>query len=177
MDDEDDPAPQMPAPAAQKSMAQSQGAVEIDIVGPLTFWIVILVVGAIIQFVLIPLTSSVPSVNPILVSIAGWILYLPGSIILPLVVAIWVGERVGASRNQVKSAVKVGLVNAVYAALIYAVAIFIIYLLLKYISPTFLGTITLTTFVEYVVAIPVAIVILLIPFIASLSAARHAGVA
>jgi hypothetical protein len=157
--------------------ASVKRGIEIDIVGPLSFWVVMLVIGIAMELFIAPLMGSIGATSArVLASSAGqYILYLPGSLILPLVVAIWVGERVGAKRNKVGSAVSVGLINAVYAALIYAVAIFIIYLLLYYILPSFLMVLTLTTFLIYVVAIPILIVIILVPVIGALSAARHSS--
>ena len=152
---------------------------EIDIVGPLTFWIIMLVVGVLLDVILAPISGSVgqSGIQSFLTTIAGYILFLPGSIILPLIVSIWIGERVGANKNKVKAAVTLGEVNAAYTGLIYVIAIFIIYLLVRYITPTFLNTITLTSFIEYVVVVPVVIVVILIPFIAALSAARHSNIA
>ncbi len=146
---------------------------EIDIVGPLSFWLGILVLGVVIEVVILPFTPN--SISGLIGQIAGWIIYLPGSIILPLIVAVWIAERVGATRNKVGPAVTVGLINAAYTALIYVIAIFIIYLLIKYITPTFLSSVSLTTFAEYSVGLPVAIILILVPVIAALSAARHAS--
>lgn len=162
--------------AAQKPKTGSAGqGIEIDIFGPLSFWLVLLIMGVLLELVMAPILngSGNTSLANTITVIAGYILYLPGSIILPLVVAVWLGERVGATKSEVGSAIPIAAINAVYTALIYAVAIFIIYLLLRYITPSFLSTVSLTTFVLYVVVVPVVIVVVLIPFIASLSAARH----
>lgn len=117
------------------------------------------------------------NINGLLESIAGWIIYFPGYFILPLVVAVWLGERVGASRNKVTSAMTVGLINAIYAILIYVIAMVIIYLLITAIKPSFFSAsnISLVSFAENAIGIPVAIVLILVPFIASLSAARHSS--
>ena len=162
------------APPQQKPRPTGQG-IEIDIFGPLAFWLVLLVMGVLLELVMAPLLSSTGNAGlaSTITAIASYILYLPGSIILPLIVAVWLGERVGATKSEVGSAVPIAAINAAYTALIYAVAIFIIYLLLRYITPAFLSTVSLTTFVLYVVVVPVVIVVVLIPFIASLSAARH----
>ncbi len=151
--------------------------IEIDIAGPLTFWILMLAIGLIIQLLLINLLTNVnnPGIKNLLPELAGWILYMPGAIIFPLVVALWVGERVGASGNKFKSAIAVGGINGFYAALIYAIAIFIVYLLLKYIDPAFLAfeAQNETTYLEYDLVVPIVIVVFLVPIISGLSAARH----
>lgn len=160
----------------EKQGFMGQG-VEIDVFGPLTFWLVILVIGVILELIIAPIASSLGNsgLQSLVIAISGYILYLPGAVILPLVVAVWLGERVGATKNNVGPAVNIGLVNAAYTALIYAVAIFIIYLLIKYITPGFLSAVSLTMFLEFVVIIPIVIVVALIPFIAALSAARHSN--
>ncbi|MCL5429862.1 MAG: hypothetical protein M1504_00095, partial [Candidatus Marsarchaeota archaeon] len=80
--------------AAQKvSGAEEKPAVqkrnnEIDIFGPLTFWIMIMVVGVIIDVVLAPITQAGGQTNiaNLLLKISNFILYLPGAIIWPLIV-------------------------------------------------------------------------------------------
>ena len=156
--------------------ATEKTGIEIDIVGPLTFWIVMLVIGVLLSLFIAPLSGNVgnTALQTFAKNVGSWILYLPGSLILPLVIALWVGERVGAKRNKVSSAVTIGLINAAYAALVYAVSIFIIYLLLYYISPSLLPS-QLATFLIYVVAIPILLVVVLIPIVGALSAARHSS--
>ena len=149
------------------------GPVETNIGAPLIFWIVFLIIGVMISLFIVPLFSGSPTTKNLLVSISNWILYLPGSIILPLVVSIWIGESVGQRRETGGKSAKIGEVNAVYASLIYVVAIFIIYLLLYYIDMAALATITILFFVEYVVVIPVFIVLILTPIVSALSAIRH----
>ncbi|MCL5433969.1 MAG: hypothetical protein M1538_03270 [Candidatus Marsarchaeota archaeon] len=156
--------------------------IEIDIIGPLSFWLAFLVLGVIIQLVLIPIVINLRVSNgsliKILSDIGGWILYMPGALILPLVISLWMGERIGATKNKVKSAITIGIINAIYTVIVYIIAIFIIYLLISYIEPSFISgyNLTLVTLAEYVIAIPAMIVLILVPFIASLSAARHKNI-
>jgi len=162
------------AQPAPKPKPIGQG-IEIDIFGPLAFWLVILIMGVLLALVMAPILNGAgnTALAATITAIAGYILYLPGSIILPLIVAVWLGERVGATKSELGSAVPIAAINAAYTALIYAVAIFIIYLLLRYITPSFLASVSLATFILYVIVVPIVIIIVLIPFIASLSAARH----
>lgn len=151
---------------------------ELDIKAPLIFWVTMLLLGVILELVILPLLGSVAGgqgLNNTISSIAGYILYLPGSVIFPLIVSIWIGEKVGQLKRNIGSSASIGFVNAVYAALLYLVAIFIIYLLVKYITPTFLATVALSTFIEYAIVVPVVIVIVLVPIVAALSAARHSN--
>ncbi|MGC8649007.1 MAG: hypothetical protein ACP5UN_02205 [Candidatus Micrarchaeia archaeon] len=161
-----------------KILNNSNG-IEIDIVGPLSFWLAFLIMGVIIQLVLVPFMNSATSQNtitPVLLEISSWILYLPGSIILPLIVALWLGEKIGATKNKIKSAITIATINAIYTALVYIIAIFIIYLLIDYITPTFFNKIGIVAIAEYVVILPIIIIVILIPLIASLSAARHKNI-
>lgn len=166
--------------AKPKADAPPSNGIEIDIKEPLAFWLLILIIGLAFEVILLPIANGYgvdPGITGLLSKIAGWILFLPGSIILPLIASVWIGERVGAKRNKVTAAVSVGGINAAYTALIYLIAIIIIYLLIYFITPNFLTTsnISLGYYVEYVVIIPIIIVILMIPFISALSAARHSS--
>ncbi len=167
--------------AAEEDVVEKMrtGPIEIDIAGPMTFWLIFLIFGVIIELILVPIFGSAPygsaNIGNLITSIGRWIIYLPGSLILPLIVALWLGEMVGSMRSRVGTAAYVGLINALYAALIYVIAIFIIYLLLFYISPKSLTSITLTYFATYSVLVPVVILLVLIPLISALSAARHGG--
>ncbi|MCL5429861.1 MAG: hypothetical protein M1504_00090, partial [Candidatus Marsarchaeota archaeon] len=84
------------------------------------------------------------------------------------------GERIGASREQ-KTVWKVSAMNAIYTSIIYVIVILIIYLILKYGTQVQIWGTNIVSFAEFVVVVPIAIVLVLIPLIAALSAARHAG--
>ena len=165
------------ASAPLKKTQSGPARIEVDIVGPLTFWIMMLVLGLILVLVLVPVSVSLGAgqIAGAMEAVAGYIIYLPGALVLPLIVSIWIGERVGSAGAKPAAAASAGLVNASYSALVYVIAIFVVYLLLKYIAPMFLAIMTLDSFVSYVVIVPVVMVILLIPAMAALSAARRSG--
>jgi len=146
----------------------------ISIVRPMTFWIGVLLLGLVFTFVLAPITKAyTPNY---FASIGRFILYQPGAIILPLIVAVWMSEKIGIFKTGPHVAVKTALLNAVYIAAIYVIAIFIIYLIGNYFGPGALPTaFTLNGFVINLVVVPAAIVIALIPFLSMLSAARHSA--
>jgi hypothetical protein len=147
--------------------------VQTDIGGALIFWISLLVFGVLLALVISPILAPSGTGKNLLTAISNWILYLPGAIILPLIVSIWIGEAVGKRGIGVGKSAKVGEINAVYTALIYVISIFIIYLLFYYIDPAALANVTITYFLEYVVIIPAIILFILIPIVAALSSARH----
>lgn len=152
---------------------------EIDIVTPLSFWLAILTIGIILQIVVIPVFGPNLGTYPnLLPSVAKWILYLPGSVVLPLLVSLWIGERVGASGNKPRNAMVIGGINGFYADLVYAIAMFVIYLLLAYITPQFFSSVSATplttySFLESVLVVPIVIVGALVPIVSGISAARR----
>ncbi|MDE1868874.1 MAG: hypothetical protein KGH60_02825 [Candidatus Micrarchaeota archaeon] len=155
-------------PAAKKDTT-------INVTGPLVFWIGFLVLGLAIELLFVPLANAgnATGAATFLTQIGGYILYIPGAIILPLIVALWLGERVGASGKPMHPAIYSSLINALYTALIYVVSIFIIYLVIKYAGITLVSGLTLVQFVEYVIAVPVVILLVLVPLFTTLSVARR----
>jgi hypothetical protein len=151
-----------------------QNRIDTDIFGPMAFWIFMLAVGLIIEFAGVPIAKLVGAPTSGIITVANYLLYLPGAIVLPLVVAVWVGERVGSVGKKVRLSLKVGLLNAIYVALIYSIVIFIIYLIIYYIDAKALPVgFTIDSFITNLIAIPVIIVLVLTPLISSVSAARH----
>ncbi len=159
--------------ATELEKTQTYSTVETGIAGPLILWITFLLIGVILSLVVEPLVPSNGTIQNLVTSISNWILYLPGCLILPLIVSIWIGEGVGKNRASGARSAKIGEINGIYTSLIYVVSIFIIYLLFYYIDKTALANITLTFFLEFVVAIPVIIVLVLTPIVSALSAIRH----
>jgi hypothetical protein len=151
-----------------------QVAREINITGPMAFWISMLCIGMLLQFVFAPLAAGKASLSAGFLSTAKYILYLPGSLVFPLIVSVWAGSRIGYSRRNINAAAKTGLLNGIYMSIIYAIAIIVIYLLISYISPHNLPVgFTLQSFLTNLMAIPVAVVIVLTTVMTLLSSARH----
>jgi hypothetical protein len=150
----------------------------LSIAEPLTFWIGMLLLAIIIELIIVPLAGSlgIAQYKSLFNEVADYIVYLPGSIIIPLLVSLWLGERIGVVSKGIKVAYR-SIINAIYMSLVYLVAIFIIFLIAKYTNlnmfPTILPNLTAYNFIIYLVAIPIAIVMVLTPLLAMLSAARH----
>ncbi|MGC8586630.1 MAG: hypothetical protein ACP5K5_03770 [Candidatus Micrarchaeia archaeon] len=161
-------------PSDQKPEQEQQE--ELSIAEPLSFWIGMLLLAIIIELVIVPFSGSLGVSKDTFNNIANYIIYLPGCIVMPLLVAIWLGERIGALSKGKNVAYK-SIVNAIYMSIIYLVAIFIIFLVAKYTNlnlfPTLMPSLNMGNFLEYLVAIPVAILLVLTPLFAILSAARH----
>ncbi len=109
--------------------------------------------------------------------IASYLIYMPGGIVLPLVAALWMGVRVGRVSKKPKTVLYAGLVNALYALIVYIIAISVIYLIVSYANPVVIAKmtpkITLNIFLEYLIAAPAVITIVLVPMFATLSAIRR----
>lgn len=146
----------------------------ISIIKPMSFWVGVLVLGLVLTFALAPTVK--PGQTNYFESAGKFILYQPGAIILPLLVSVWMSAKIGAFKPGAHVAWKTALINAVYIAVIYAIAIFIIYLIGNYFGPGVLPSFTLDAFALNVIIIPVAIVLAAIPVLTILSAARHNAV-
>ncbi|MCL5093035.1 MAG: hypothetical protein M1128_01040 [Candidatus Marsarchaeota archaeon] len=146
---------------------------DIGIAGPLAFWIIMLLIG-LAFLILFPagLTNAPGSISFILYKVGSYIIYMPGAIIFPLVVALWIGMRTGANTQNIKKAIDVGVINAIYTGVIYTISIFIIYLIAIYSSVELLKALPTNTFVVYLVIIPVATLLILTPLIGLLRRAR-----
>jgi hypothetical protein len=147
---------------------------EIGVAGPLGFWIAMLLIGALLKV----LGSDIGHLTGIntssLMTVANLILLQPGAIILPLIVAVWIGAKVGSLHRRSPAIRKIALINAVYVAAIYSIAVFIVYLVIYYLNSAILPTpFTLNGFVLNLIIIPDVVVLILLPVMAILSSARH----
>lgn len=156
---------------------QGKSNVTISLEEPLTFWIGILVIAALMQLVAIPLATArgQTGLNNYMNEFANYAIYIPGLIILPLLVAVWIGERVSYIRKKKSEVAYKGVMNAIYASLVYVIAIFIIYLIMTEQKLGVLATIGMPTFVEYFIVVPLVINIVVVPLFAVLSAERRYG--
>jgi hypothetical protein len=147
---------------------------EIVITGPMTFWILVLCVSIVLSFILAPSLGIKTKIGGDILLASQYILYLPGSLILPLIVSLWAGSRIGSSGRQIKAAVKAGVLNGVYMGVVYGIAITAIILAIYYINPAILPNgLGLENFAIRSIGTPIAIVIVLTTLISLLSAARH----
>ncbi len=156
---------------ADANTAKPQG--DIGIAGPLAFWIIMLLLG-LAFLILFPAgrANASGSTRFILYDIGPYIIDMPRAIIFPLIVALWIGMRTGANTQNIRKAIDVGVINAVYTSVVYAISIFIIYLIAVYSSVELLKSLPTDTFVVYLVIIPVATLLILTPLIGLLRRAR-----
>lgn len=150
--------------AEEKKPPAEQGHTYANISGAISVWLVFLFVALAIQYVVTYGKSLFGSTPSILVSVADFILFIPGYLIFPLVVGAAIGAEVGKKSRSVEVAMKAGLINGIYASLVYAVAITVIYAVLTSVLPAILTTYlgassTLSFLLVNWLAYPVAIVL------------------
>lgn len=157
---------------ADVKAAEQAAKGHVDITAPMFAWILLLVIALVLRVVisLTGLVSTTGYAYGIFNSLSDFILFMPGSIIWPLVVGAVIGAQVGLKSKDLKSAERGGVLNGVYAAVVYIVAIFVIFVTMKYGLPQYAPT---TTFlVGNWLALPVAILIVLSVVFAILSNSR-----
>lgn len=152
--------------------------VNVSLSGPLSFWIGILVIAMLIQLVVIPLSMHYGDQNqlldPYINAFANYVIFIPGIIVLPLIAALWIGDKVSNSIGNHKTALaSKGIINALYAAMVYIITITIIYIIMVYLDAGVLSKVTSITFIEYLITVPLAIIVVVVPLFALLSASRH----
>ncbi len=160
-----------PIPVQSQNNQGSNDNAKTSLFGPLFLWALVIIIGIVLE-VVIPalLGKSYASSAASYKAIGNYILALPGVIILPLIISVWIGHRVGEKSSSVANALKSGLLNGVYASIVYGVIIFVAQLMLKYTTSYALTT---SFLLRYVVATPMAIVIVFTIIIAVLNEMRH----
>lgn len=108
---------------------------QISIAEPMFIWILLLVIAMVIN--VLANSSYVPTgnVSNILKASAHFILFMPGAIILPTIVGAVIGAEIGRRAKTMSAAIRSGLINGIYATIIYLITIFIIYEVIVYIIP------------------------------------------
>ncbi len=98
-----------------------------SIEAPMVAWILILVVALVMKLLgnYISLPSTVGYV-------AGLVLFMPGSFILPIIIGAAMGAGIGRRSKNITSAMKTSVLASIYAGIIYVVAIIVIYEILSY---------------------------------------------
>ena len=104
---------------------------------PMTIWIALLLVGLVFRAIttLLSPSSGTTLAFAILDDISNFILRLPGIIILPIIFGAYVGATVGTKGRHVSDAASIGLINGLYASVIYIITIAVIYLVMFYSLP------------------------------------------
>ncbi len=149
---------------------------QIDIAGPMFIWILLLVIALAIEVIAADtsLLKASGSLSASIVYVAKFILFMPGSIILPLIVGAVIGAEVGKRSKNMRTAIKAGLINGIYACIVYIIAILVIYEIIVYVLPSIVPSVLFL--VSEWLAVPAAIVILLSLAFSILSHSRKVSV-
>ncbi len=146
-----------------------------NITGPVTVWILLLFVALFMQFVVssnIGLDSST-GLGGMLAGIASFILGTPGEITIPMVIGAVMGEDVGHKSISFKQAWRGGLLNGLYACLVYLIGIIVIYEVLTVAMPS--SAPTAVSFVLTWIALPILICVAVTEIFAVASHIRKVG--
>jgi hypothetical protein len=146
----------------------------VDIGGPVTAWLALLFVALALKFLTAGVQAS-GGAYALFAGIANFILYTPGDIILPLVVGAAIGAEIGKRAGTLRKAQLAGVINGVYASVVYAIGIIVIYEVLNYGVLNAAGAgvaLSLDFLLLSWIAIPIAICILLTVIFAMLSYSR-----
>ena len=156
--------------SGEENKEESDGSAQVSIAAPMFFWLLLLIIAVVINALINAGYISSGKMLSILKASANFILFMPGSIILPTIVGAFIGAEIGRGSKSMYVAIKSGIINGVYAAMVYIIAIFIIYETIIYILPNINPGVNF--FEENWLAMPTAILIALSLLFAGLSHSR-----
>jgi len=156
--------------SGEENKEESESSAQVSIAAPMFFWLLLLIIAVVINALIN--AGYIPSgkMLSILKASANFILFMPGSIILPTIVGAFIGAEIGRRSKSMYVAIKSGIINGVYAAIVYLIAIFIIYETIIYILPNINPGVNF--FEENWLATPTVILIALSLLFAGLSHSR-----
>jgi hypothetical protein len=149
----------------------------IKLAGPMLFWVGLIIIAVIFQVVAIPFAMNYgrTNFNGYINAFANSVLYTPGIVILPLMVSLWIGDRVSFITGTKSHIAMKGVLNAAYSIMIYTVAIVIAYIIMTTQQRGVFYGMTMPFFVLWMILIPALINITIIPIFAVLSSIRRNG--
>lgn len=158
--------------SARQEKKQQAG---VSIAEPLFFWIIVLVLALVLRIVLsnTSIFAHGTQAYGIADSASNFFLFDAGSLILPLIVGAAIGAEIGLRSARLKKALRFGLLNGAYAAIVYIIAIFIIYEVILYVTPQ--AGLTAGFLVTYLIAPQVVVLLAVTEVFAALSHLRKVG--
>ena len=120
---------------------------DVRIYEPMFVWIFLLSVAVVLNIILadtpfIPQGSVTYTISDAYIR---FMLQLPGMVILPLIMGAMIGSDVGKKATSAKSATKAGLLNGIYASLVYFIAMIVIYMVISYLTMQYVSKTALVT--------------------------------
>jgi hypothetical protein len=139
----------------------------VDIHDPMFLWILLLM-SAVVLRILLTDTAYIPQGTSYNMTAlySNFLLQFPGIVILPLIIGAVIGSEVGERSSTFANAMRGGLINGMYASIIYLASIVIIYIILNYTTPQF-STLYLTVLNS--VMLPILVFMLTLEIFAALS--------
>ena len=118
----------------RKGKSGMQG--DVRIYEPMFVWIFLLSVAVVLNIILVntPFIAQGSFAYTISDNYIRFILQFPGMVVLPLIIGAMIGSDVGRKATSAKSATKAGILNGVYASLVYLIAIIVIYMVVSYLT-------------------------------------------
>jgi hypothetical protein len=147
----------------------------MSIGGPIALWIGLFAIAAIVQIFIFPSVAGTivsPTVS-YLNRIAAYALYIPGIFVLPILAALWIGSKAGSTTGKLDAIAYRAVINAVYACVIYMIEVFVFYIISGSTHTSALSAVPFVAFIEFVVAMPVLICLIIAPLFAMVSSARR----
>ncbi len=160
------------------SKTESNKAIEfrqsvVEIAAPMAFWTFLLLAALAAKTLAASGIITSGYMLKAMATYSGFILSSSGMIVLPLIVGAIVGAEVGNGAGRLTEAAKAGLLNGVYAAMIYSLIILIIYEVLLYAAPVVVPAKALI--LNQWIAVPVVVLVSLSEIFALVSHARRMG--
>ncbi len=148
----------------------------VKIADPLFFWVMVLVLAMILRILLIdsrlfPIGSAFYSFAS---EVSTFFLFSSGSLILPLIIGAVIGAEVGRQSITLMNSVKGGILNGIYAAIVYIIAIVVIYEILIFVIPHLQFTVSFL--ISNMIIPQTIILIVVVEIFAMLSHVRKVGV-
>ena len=156
----------------EESKPKQITAQPVNIAEPLFFWIIVLVLALFARFIVTYTNAFLhdSSAYTFLMGASNFFLLGSGTLILPLIVGAVIGAEVGLKARSMFGALKAGLLNGLYAGVVYVIAIIIIYEILVYAIPS--SQITLAFLINNLVVPQLLILVGVIEIFAVLSHSR-----
>lgn len=161
-------------PESKDAQEKHHANAEMSVDAPLTLWVGLVAVAAVVQIFIFPAFhgSIISPIASYINMLAAYALYIPGILVLPILAAIWIGHRAGSTTGDTQTIAHRSVINAVYAGVVYLIAIFIFYIIANSAKAGALSAIPLISFIEYVVILPIAVCLIVSPLFAIITAAK-----
>ncbi len=143
----------------------------VNVYEPMFAWIMLLLLAVALK-IIVDNTTAIPA-GTLLYSVSAkysaFMLNFPGTVILPLLVGVIIGEEVGVRSSSMKNAVRSGLLNGIYASVIYIIVTIVLFLIVNYFTPQFTSAYSI---ILSNIAIPIAALLIALEVFAILSYSR-----